>query len=519
MTFRVVIPTAGLGSRLNNHTKYLNKSLVTIANKPIISHIIDQFPVGCEFVIALGYKGALVKDYLQLAHPNTNFFYVDVDPYEGKGSGLGFSLLCCEHYLQEPFVFISCDTLVEEPIKNPDHNWMGYAQVNDSSQFRTIKLLKEKVVGLYEKTIDESDATAYIGLAGIYDYSNFWNKMHEGGGDAISQGESYGLSNLIKENVKGYEYKWHDTGTDKHLEGARKYFKTSGEPNILEKENEAIWFVGNNVIKYSDDKLFIKNRVKRALSLSEYVPEIINFRENMYTYKKINASVLSDIVSIPIFKKLLTHSQTFWKNAELEEGEKLKFNEDCMRFYRDKTMNRINLFYKNFDKIDNNYIINDEPTSLLGDILNEVDWGWLSSGIPVRFHGDYHFENILFDQESGFTFLDWRQDFCGYLYFGDIYYDFAKLMHGLIINHEIIATNNFNVMWEKEVIKFDFHRKNLLVECEEIFTIWLKSNGYEVKKVNLLTALIFLNIAPLHHWPYSLLLYSLGKQRLLKALS
>ena len=44
MTYRVVIPTAGIGSRLEKLTKHRNKSLVAIANRPIMSHLIEQFP-------------------------------------------------------------------------------------------------------------------------------------------------------------------------------------------------------------------------------------------------------------------------------------------------------------------------------------------------------------------------------------------------------------------------------------------------------------------------------------------
>ena len=57
MSYKVIIPTAGIGSRLEQLTKHLNKSLVSLANKPILSHLIDQFPKTCNFVIALGYKG------------------------------------------------------------------------------------------------------------------------------------------------------------------------------------------------------------------------------------------------------------------------------------------------------------------------------------------------------------------------------------------------------------------------------------------------------------------------------
>ena len=89
MSYRIVIPTAGIGSRLNNLTTYLNKSLVSIALRPTLCHLIEQFPESCEFVIALGHKGNLVREFIEIAYPNRTFFYAEVDPYIGKGSGLG----------------------------------------------------------------------------------------------------------------------------------------------------------------------------------------------------------------------------------------------------------------------------------------------------------------------------------------------------------------------------------------------------------------------------------------------
>ena len=156
----------------------------------------------------------------------------------------------------------------------------------------------------------------------------------------------------------------------------------------------------------------------------------------------------------------------------------------------------------------------------LESLFSDLDWNWLADGLPGRFHGDFHFENILWDAEqSRFTFLDWRQDFGGDLSTGDIYYDFAKLLHGLIISHDLIAGNFYKAEWGQDEITFDFHRKQILVECEEYFKSWLEAQGHDTKKVRVLTALIFLNIASLHHYPYSLLLFALGKSMLSKELS
>ena len=72
--------------------------------------------------------------------------------------------------------------------------------------------------------------------------------------------------------------------------------------------------------------------------------------------------------------------------------------------------------------------------------------------------------------------------------------------------------------WQADAIAYDFNRKQVLVACERWFEDWLLTNGYEVRKVRVLTALIFLNIAALHHHPYGLLLYALGKDMLCKSL-
>jgi NDP-sugar pyrophosphorylase family protein len=121
MSYRVCIPCAGTGSRLGTLTRFINKSLVSIANRPTLSHLIDQFPADAD----------LVREFLTLAYPERQFFFEEVSPFDGPGSGLGLSLQTCQQLLQEPFVFISCDTLVDEPIPAPDINWMGYAEVSN----------------------------------------------------------------------------------------------------------------------------------------------------------------------------------------------------------------------------------------------------------------------------------------------------------------------------------------------------------------------------------------------------
>ncbi len=520
MSYRVLIPTAGTGSRLGAMTKFVNKSLVAISNRPVISHIIEQFPQDSEFVIGLGYKGDLVKEFLTLAYPKRKFYFVNVTPYEGSGSGLGLTILQCKELLQGPFIFSSCDTLVRGAIPPPDMNWMGYALVENSSEYRTLDITEKKVCRILEKMdAKANERNAYIGLCGIKDYSLFWKSMEQNVNEATVIGESFGLQSLIHLGVIAKRFSWYDTGNMEALKLTRGAYIEPNQPNILEKENEAIWFVNNKVIKYSDDAKFIFNRVKRAKLIEKYVPKVENSTTNMYLYSRAEGGVLSNGISLPLFDKLLKYSQGFWKKEDLSTSEMVEFQKSCTHFYRNKTIERIELFLHNFNKKDGSELINGINIPSIKKLMTKMDWNWLTEGMPGRFHGDFHFENILYSKnEDKFTFLDWRQDFGGSMEIGDIYYDFAKLLHGLIISHELIAKEHYKVEWTKEEIQYDFFRKQILVECERYFLKWIKENGYDQKKVVTLTAIVFLNIAALHHYPYSLLLFALGKKMLNEAI-
>lgn len=517
MSYKVLIPTAGIGSRLGKRTRYLNKSLISICGKPVLSRIIDMFPNNVEFIIPVGYKGELVKEYMDLVYHGRRITIVNVDRYEGHGSGLGLSISYCRQFLQEPFIFCSCDTLVLNSIPAPNHNWVGYGIRNDISSYRTLQINEDStLIQICEKgECVDKNCSPYIGLAGIYDYNLFWREMDKGGIDSVLQGEVYGLKALLSKSVRAYQFDWFDTGCEEELEKTQLFLQQKEAPNILDKENESIWFVNQEVIKYSDDTNFITDRVKRAEILGNYVPQVTGYTKHMYKYAYVSGIVLSRCVQLPIFNKLLEYSKIFWRVKKLPSQEKQVFKNCCLKFYKNKTNERVQLFYKKFNKSDEKEVINGVLIPRIKDLLDILDWDSIANGLPGRFHGDYHFENIIYDRQyCSFVFLDWRQNFGNSLSVGDIYYDLGKLLHSLIVCHDLVVKGLYEVNWESKNINYNFNRKHLLVECERYYYGWLEEQGYDLKKVKIITSLIFLNIAALHHYPYGLLLYVLGKEML-----
>ena len=151
MSLNVFIPTAGTGSRLGILTKNLNKSLITVGNKPIISHIIDNYPANTNFVIALGFKGEVVKQYLDLVYDKYFFKYVYVKNFTGPSSSLTHTLYCSQKHLYKNFIFHACDTIISKKKFITNKNWVGFADKNNLNDYRYIEIKKSKVLSFKEK--------------------------------------------------------------------------------------------------------------------------------------------------------------------------------------------------------------------------------------------------------------------------------------------------------------------------------------------------------------------------------
>ena len=524
MDFKVFIPTAGKGTRLLGLSRHVNKALVDVNGRPSISYVIEKFDINTRFVIALGYKGNDVRDFLRIAYPERQFEFVTVDPYEGPESGLGYTLLECKEKLQLPFIFCSNDTIVKNEIILPDHNWAGYSDKFGTEEYRSLRVKDDHVTDICPKGA-EGNVYPYIGLCGIYDYKEFWSSMESGVNfGSIATGESFGIKDLIVKGLKAYSFNWFDTGNINSLKDARNNIPQAlPDANILAKEDESIWFCNNKVIKFHIDEEFIKNRVKRAKQLNPFVPKILDSGQHIYAYSLIEGELMSRNPTTIKFKSFLEQMFQFWGLGKRQEYDKENLKSLCIDFYKDKTYKRVTDFLELYEVHDGGGEINDIYVEEIFDLLESLDWELITEGFPCRFHGDLHLVNILVTEPTQnkfeFPLLDWRQDFGGDLEVGDLYYDLAKLNHGFIISHEIIKNNQFQYIKDQNGnVAFDFHRKESLFGCQEYLKTWTLENGFSWKKVELLTSLIFLNIASLHHYPYSNLLYYLGKYNLKKSI-
>lgn len=510
---KVIITTSGLGSRLGNQTKFTNKSLVRVGDKPSISHIIESYPEGTKFVVTLGHYGDHVRQFLTLTYPEKEIEYVDVDLYKGPGSSLGYSLLKCETSIDGPFVFHASDTILETNVLSENfENFVVGVKRKENSNYRTISHNKHNVLRINEKG-EIGYEYAYVGVCKVSNNEHFFNNLKKfvtDGRFGAELSDVHVINSMITdgENFQFVETgTWFDIGNTGELEKTRKIFKSSA--NVLDKANESIYFLGDEVVKFFHDKTTNSNRVRRAKMLEGFVPQITGHSDNFYKYKKVHGETLSHNINPRNFRELLN-----WANNELwKEIETDGFNDKCKRFYKDKTLARINQYLDGTQ--DKEEVINGEVVPPIEELIGLVDFDWLSDGTPSRFHGDFILENIINDGGK-FTLIDWRQDFEGDIEVGDIYYDLAKLNHNLIVNHDIVNKNWFTTQYANDADKCEIFVSSTMINCREIYHKFLSEEGFDTKKIKVLTAIIWLNMAPLHEHPFNEFLFQFGKYNLFK---
>jgi NDP-sugar pyrophosphorylase family protein len=523
--YRVCILTAGAGSRLNERTKYFNKALLRVGNKAVISHIVDAFPENTEFVIALGYKSDIVKQYLQITHPNSKFIYIDTKHY-GQGYGPGYAVLQCKEELQDPFFFVSCDTIAERHDSLSfgdviDKNWIGVSDIDFSDVDKYCTVISNEE-GKVQAFIDKSSIgtqDAFIGLAFIKDYEDFWAAMDQNK-NFIKDEIQISPALAALKDLKVVKCAWWDTGSEEGLKRAREVF--SGIDN-LDKLDEELYFKDEYVIKYFHNESMCQNRVVRSKHLYPTVPNIEQYSKNFYKYKFISGKDLfrKDNRQENMLPLLNYTQENLWnKKVTLSDIEHKMFLDTCRQFYYEKTKARLNKFYEQTNIVDEDVIINGVKLPSLKYLLSTIDWQNICNGIVSNTHGDWNMSNIIFDERSNkYTFVDWRQDFGGIVEYGDVYYDFAKMYACLYWPHTSIKSGKYVYEKNENNISVSIEIPNDLVESANLFDEWIIKNGYDLKKTKILTGIVWLNMAPLHEKPLDKHLYYSGVNMIYKSLN
>lgn len=113
-TLKIVIPMAGLGTRLRPHTWSKPKQLVSVAGKPVLGHVLDTLstvpdPTHIELINIVGYLGEQIESFMEEHYPTVpSHFVIQEDP-----RGQSHAIWLARQYLHGPMLMVFADTLIE----------------------------------------------------------------------------------------------------------------------------------------------------------------------------------------------------------------------------------------------------------------------------------------------------------------------------------------------------------------------------------------------------------------------
>lgn len=516
MNKTVLITTSGTGERLGNLTKFTNKSLVSVGDKYGICYIIESYDLNTDFIITIGYYGNLVKDFLLLAYPNRSFTFVTVDNYCGKGSSLGYSLLQAKNYLQKPFIFHCCDAIVTSRMDFEDNkNILCVVKCDSSEHYTNIKVNNELVTEINNKKHHDFDF-GYTGISLINDYTHFWNNLENiYNSDRLntSLNDVDSFKKMIQLDKCVFYYKvlddWYDTGNVVSYEILKSILKP--KYSVISKSNESLCFFDNSVIKFVNDVNINEKRIKRGNYLYPLTPKLTDYSDNFIVMEKIEGVVLSEYYNHGEIYKLLTWAKN---NLWINQNTKDEYKKNCYNFYINKTNSRINDLSFLCQEIST---INGIDTDKISNLLNKVPSDILLTDTFYHFHGDFILDNIIKTKDS-YVLIDWRHEFDSQLTHGDVYYDLSKLRHNIIFNHKNILNNLYEITYDNESVKLDLKCNYFLMQQLGDFDKFVNENGFDLKKIKIITSLIWINMSSLYDGLLSEFLFYFGKYNLFLSL-
>ncbi len=197
---KAIIPVAGIGSRLRPHTHTQPKSLIPVAGKPILAHIIDNLvDWGInDFVFVIGYMGEKIEEYVSSNYPQIKADFV----VQGVGKGTAHAIWLSRDLFGEnvPLLIVFGDTIFKAnrtQFIDSAYSCVGVKKVDDPSTFGVAELNEDGSVSkVVEKPRIPKSNLALIGVYKIADSSRLVSAL-----DAVLSGpeeqEEYHLTDAL----------------------------------------------------------------------------------------------------------------------------------------------------------------------------------------------------------------------------------------------------------------------------------------------------------------------------------
>ncbi|HEX6304462.1 MAG TPA: sugar phosphate nucleotidyltransferase [Anaerolineales bacterium] len=243
-TLKIVIPMAGLGTRLRPHTWSKPKQLVSVAGKAVIDHVLDTLNslpenTEVELVNIVGYLAEQIETHMKENHPEIKSHYVMQENPRGQSHAIHLA----RQHLTGPLLVIFADTLIETDLsflKDESADAVAWVKpVEDPRRFGVAVVGED---GWVKKIIEKpDDVRNNLAVVGFYYFKSAGDLLaaieEQMARDLQLKGEYYladAINILLERGLKMRTEKvgvWLDAGTPEALLDTNHYLLENGSAN------------------------------------------------------------------------------------------------------------------------------------------------------------------------------------------------------------------------------------------------------------------------------------------------
>ncbi len=228
---QVILPVAGLGTRLRPQTWSRPKPLVTVAGKTLIDHVLDRLAVlDLERVVFItGYLGEQIQEHVRSTYDFDAVFVV-----QEQQLGQSHAILQAKESVSGPVIVLFPDMIFEADLSvvetSAADGILWVREVNDPSRFGVVVREDGRITRLVEKP---DEPISNLAVMGIYYFSDSQRLMavieQQIETDNMTKGE-YFIADAIQMMIEdGAMFQtseasvWQDAGTNAALLETNRY--------------------------------------------------------------------------------------------------------------------------------------------------------------------------------------------------------------------------------------------------------------------------------------------------------
>lgn len=244
----VIIPVAGLGTRLRPHTWSKPKPLVSVAGKPVLGHVLDRLtPLGLDKVVFVtGYLGDQIEPFVR---EHYDFEAVFVEQTEPKGQS--DAIIKAYETVSGPTLIVFPDMIFEadlEQLKDLQADGALFVkEVDDPRRFGVVVVEDGRITRLVEKPKDDVSNLAVVGLYYFKEIERLFEAIQYQIAHDMQQGGEFFLAAAMQRMIDhgadlthSFVSVWEDTGNPDALLAANRYLLSQGNGPVPEVEGSVI---------------------------------------------------------------------------------------------------------------------------------------------------------------------------------------------------------------------------------------------------------------------------------------